>query len=141
MHVRERETTIPAKAARRARAMVMGAALLALAGSSFPLVCRAADAPVPMSAAVGTNPAATNRAAITPVATTPLAVPMVLTNAVVLSDAAMAKQQAAGLEPPPLATGASGHPPVQLWDELKPQSPAAPTSNTTVTITIGLPRN
>lgn len=67
-------------------------------------------------------------------------VPMILANAIVLSDSAMAQQVGEGLQAPAIGNASVARPPVLLWDELKPSPPSsASAASGTVTVTVIAP--
>lgn len=96
-------------------------------------LCTATLAHAATSSAATAHPSALVAAAAFPTAA------VTLTNATALSDSAMARQTATGLQAPAIGAGGAARPSVVLWDELTIPSPPAPTSNTTVTVTVGLP--
>jgi hypothetical protein len=67
----------------------------------------------------------------------PGGLPEVLASVTTLSDTAMARESAAGVQPAPVLGDQAGHPRVLLWDEMKapPELPLG--TNGTVTLTTG----
>jgi hypothetical protein len=101
---------------RRLGTALLGAFAAAWLSASFPGNCRAAE---PLGPA------------------RPSGLPEVLASVSVLSEAAMAKESAAGVEPAPIIGEQTGHARVLLWDEMKapPELPLG--TNGTVTLSIG----
>jgi hypothetical protein len=77
----------------------------------------------------GSSPAAEPLAAARPAE-----LPEILANATVLSEAAMSKESAAGLQPAQVIGQDTGHTHVMLWDELKAPPELLPGANGTVTL-------
>lgn len=80
----------------------------------------------------GSSPAAEPLAAARPAE-----LPEILANATVLSEAAMSKENAAGLQPAQIIGQDTGHAHVMLWDELKAPPELLPGANGTVTLSTG----
>ena len=110
-----------------------GSIARSIAGPVIVALCAATLAQVATSSATAARASSLLAPAAFPAAA------LMLTNATELSDSAMARQTAAGLQGPAVGTGGVARPPVVLWDELRMPSPPAPNSNTTVTVTVGLP--
>lgn len=100
----------------RGRAL-LAALVFALAGAILPAAGRAAD-PI--------GPAR------------PGELPQLLASVTILSEAAMARETGAGIQPTPLINNPSGHSRVLLWDEMRapPDLPPGATSGT-VTLSTG----
>jgi hypothetical protein len=97
-------------------ARLLATMAMALSIVGLPGLCRAAE---PLTAA------------------RPADLPAVLASVTVLSETAMSKENAAGVQPVQIIGGETGHARVTLWDELKtsPQLPAA--ANGTVSPSTG----
>jgi hypothetical protein len=67
----------------------------------------------------------------------PAELPEILANATVLSEAAMSKENATGLQPAQVLGQDTGRARVMLWDELKAPPELPPGTNGTVTLSIG----
>lgn len=93
-------------------AIALGTLAMAFGIAGFPGACPAAEAPGPQH---------------------PGGLLEVLASATVLSEAAMANQTAAGVQPSPLLGDQSGLARVLLWDELKPPE-LPPGANGSVTV-------
>jgi hypothetical protein len=63
--------------------------------------------------------------------------PEVLASVTILSDTAMARESAAGVQAAPVISDQGGHARVMLWDELKAPPELPPGTNGTVTLTTG----
>ncbi len=64
-------------------------------------------------------------------------VPELLASVTILSETAMARESAAGVQPAPVMNEQNGHAKVLLWDELRAPPDLPPGTNTAVTITTG----
>jgi hypothetical protein len=80
----------------------------------------------------GSSPAAEPLAAARPAE-----LPEILANATVLSEAAMSKENASGLQPAQIIGQDTGRAHVMLWDELKAPPELPPGANGTVTLSTG----
>ena len=96
--------------------VLLGAVALLLGLSGVPGVCRAGEQLGPAR---------------------PGALPEVLASVTILSDTAMAHENATGAQPAPVITNQGGHARVMLWDELKAQPELPLGSNGTVTLSTG----
>jgi hypothetical protein len=67
----------------------------------------------------------------------PGGLPEVLASVTILSEAAMARESAAGVQPAPVISDQGGHARVMLWDELRTPPELPPGSNGTVTLSTG----
>ncbi|HUC10498.1 MAG TPA: hypothetical protein VL985_08735 [Stellaceae bacterium] len=67
----------------------------------------------------------------------PGGVPEFLASVTVLSEAAMARESAGGVQPAPIVGDQTGHARVMLWDELKASPELPPGTNGSVTLTTG----
>jgi hypothetical protein len=67
----------------------------------------------------------------------PGGVPEILASVTVLSESAMAKEAAAGVQSAPILGDQTGHARVMLWDELKAPPELPPGTSNAVTLTTG----